>query len=273
VLKHRILTALALIPLVVWGIYALSSEHLAYVLAVFVAIGAWEWTRIIGIRQPVLRAVYVLIVAAMMFVLLDQRHETQILHTILFASAAWWLFALFLIVSYQGQQGMSASALPLNILVGLLLLIPTWLSLVVLHGRDGGAHWLLFMFVLIWVADSGAYFVGRKFGRNKLAPKVSPGKSREGVMGALLFATIYVLLGGMFWLEISSDKMIEFVLMCLVIVLVSVEGDLLESLYKRRAGVKDSGNILPGHGGVLDRIDSVTAAAPLFVLGIQLLEI
>jgi phosphatidate cytidylyltransferase len=123
--------------------------------------------------------------------------------------------------------------------------------------------------ILIWVADSGAYFVGRQWGKNKLAPRVSPGKTIEGLLGALAGGLIWGY-AGMVWFEPKSGWL--FVALCFVTVLFSVLGDLVESLFKRNAGVKDSGQLLPGHGGVLDRLDSLTSAAPVFVLGLMLLE-
>jgi len=149
------------------------------------------------------------------------------------------------------------------------VLVPAWASLVVIHGVDPqGPRLLLFLMVLIWVADSFAYFAGRRWGRTKLAPVISPGKTREGVYGALAGAVLCG--GGLVWLMPQGNPLL-LILFCLLIVLVSVVGDLFESLMKRQAGVKDSGSLLPGHGGMLDRIDSLTAAAPLFLLGLLLL--
>lgn len=272
-LKHRVLTALILIPLVFWGIFSLSSEGMSYALGVIVLIGSWEWTRMIGINQLAFRALYVAFMATLLFILRDHYLDHDVVQFALYISAAWWLIGLYLIFSYRSEKGFAKQQLPFNMLVGFVLLIPTWLALLNLHNRIDGSHWLLFVLALMWVADSGAYFVGRKFGKNKLAPYVSPGKSREGVMGAVLAAIVYAILSATFWLNIDSAKLMEFVGLCVIIVLVSVEGDLVESLFKRRIGIKDSGNILPGHGGVLDRIDSVMAAAPMFVLGAMLLEI
>jgi len=274
VLKHRILTAAFLIPFFIWGIFSLSTQHFAYMIGAFVSVGAWEWTRLIGIRNISFRGLYVVLIVGIQFILLDHLSDSLVLDVALIASGVFWLFALYLIISYRGQKGVSQSLLPLNLLIGVILLVPTWLALLTLHGRIiDGAEWLLFALSIIWVADSAAYFVGRKFGKNKLAPHVSPGKSREGVMGAVVASLIYSLLAGVYWLGVPDTKLLSFMFLCMVVVIVSVEGDLLESLYKRRVGVKDSGIILPGHGGVLDRIDSVMAAVPVFVLGTRLLEI
>ena len=125
----------------------------------------------------------------------------------------------------------------------------------------------MFFFALIWVADIAAYFVGKRFGKNKLAPKLSPGKSREGVLGALLASVVMAIIGLQMF-TFSKQASLYFIGLCVLTALISVVGDLYESLLKRNAGVKDSGTILPGHGGVLDRVDSITAAAPGYLLGL-----
>ena len=145
----------------------------------------------------------------------------------------------------------------------MLVLIPAWLALVRLHAQ--GPALMLFLLLLVVAADIGAYFAGRHFGRNKLAPRVSPGKTWEGVMGGVVGAAVVALVG----VSIFHVSAAPFIGLSLVTVLASVVGDLTESLFKRHAGVKDSGSLLPGHGGVLDRVDSVTAAAPIFLVGLE----
>jgi phosphatidate cytidylyltransferase len=132
-----------------------------------------------------------------------------------------------------------------------------------------GAQWLLFALCLVWAADVGAYFAGRSFGHTKLAPQVSPGKTWEGVLGGLVFAGL-VALWGSWWFALPALKLVP---VCLVVVAFSVVGDLTESLLKRFAGLKDSGTLFPGHGGVMDRIDSLTSAMPVLLLGLQVLEV
>jgi phosphatidate cytidylyltransferase len=143
-------------------------------------------------------------------------------------------------------------------------LIPAWAGLVDLH--QASPWWLLYVFCLVWGADTGAYFAGRKFGKHKLAPSVSPAKTIEGLVGGLC-VTGALIIGLAFYLQLPAMRFAAFVSLSFLTVLASVLGDLLESMIKRQAGVKDSGNIFPGHGGALDRIDSLTAAAPLFALG------
>jgi len=153
---------------------------------------------------------------------------------------------------------------------GPFVLLPAWLALVRLHAQGptlDGPQLLTFLLLLVVAADVGAYFAGRAFGKHKLAPRVSPGKTWEGVAGGLAGASLLALAGAL-WFELPLPR---FVLLCVLVVMISVVGDLAESLFKRHAGVKDSGSILPGHGGILDRIDSLTAAGPCFVLGMDYL--
>lgn len=155
-------------------------------------------------------------------------------------------------------------------ITGLLVLIPAWTGLVWIHQLDRGPYLVLSLLILIWIADSSAYFAGRRWGRHKLAPAVSPGKTREGAYGALAGGLCWgVTLA--FWYAPTGGLGIGLVLLCLVTVLASIIGDLYESLIKRERGLKDSGALLPGHGGILDRIDSLTAAAPVFALGLYVL--
>jgi phosphatidate cytidylyltransferase len=154
---------------------------------------------------------------------------------------------------------------PSAAVAGLVVLVPAWLALSQLHAHN--PLFMLFLLLLVVAADVGAYFAGRRFGRHKLAPRVSPGKTWEGVGGGVVGATIVAIIGAL-WLHMPF---LLFIALCVVVVFASIVGDLTESLFKRHAGLKDSGNLLPGHGGVLDRVDSITAAAPVFLVGLQAL--
>ncbi|MDH5258746.1 MAG: phosphatidate cytidylyltransferase, partial [Gammaproteobacteria bacterium] len=189
------------------------------------------------------------------------------------ASVGWWLVQIAQLSSYAGETGIEADKSLENLWTGVALLVPTWASLVFIHqDATNGPQLVLFLMILIWSADSGAYFSGRKFGKNKLAPLVSPGKTKEGAYGAFAASGIVAFIGGI-WLELGFFQFIFFMVLSMVVVVFSIGGDLLESVYKRKAEIKDSGTLLPGHGGVLDRIDSLMSASPVFALGIWLLGI
>lgn len=268
-LKQRVLTALVLVPLVIGGIFYLPNLYFALGLAVFVLIGAWEWTKLVGLT-PVPASGFVLLTACILALLL---YSAPINHwLVLLPAGLWWLLALWLIIAYRGEQQRFDKPM-LQSLAGLLVLVPSWYALVQIHSIvDYGSWWVMSLMFIIWSADSGAYFAGRALGRNKLAPFVSPGKSWEGVIGGLLLSLLVAFVAAR-ELGLDNGQQLQFLFATVIIVFVSVEGDLLESLYKRRAGMKDSGRIFPGHGGVLDRIDSLTAAAPFFLAALILLGI
>jgi phosphatidate cytidylyltransferase len=174
------------------------------------------------------------------------------------AALAWWVFALVWVAIAPARVNRVTAAG-----AGLLVLVPAWLALARLHAA--GPQWLLFLILLVVAADVGAYFAGRRFGNNKLAPRVSPGKTWEGVLGGFVAAALLAAVG-VWWFKVDAPR---FLALCIVVVVASIIGDLTESLFKRHAGLKDSGRLLPGHGGLLDRVDSVTAAAPVFLIGLE----
>jgi phosphatidate cytidylyltransferase len=159
----------------------------------------------------------------------------------------------------------------IKFIVALPVLVPAWGALNALHLSDQqGPALVLFLVVLMWIADSGAYFAGRSLGRHKLAPSISPGKTWEGVFGGLVACAVYALIAGN-WFSLGNLQLSLFIMLALVTAAISVAGDLFISLLKRQEGIKDSGNLIPGHGGILDRIDSLLAAAPVFLFGYGLL--
>jgi len=273
VLKQRLLTALALIPLVIWAVLELSTAVLGLILALFVLLGSWEWARLIGLHSTLARFAYVTFIAMLLYLskFLLATSENFIFAALVVAGL-WWLIGTVWVFRYRGETGLKPIDTQFGLFVGVIVLIPTWLAMTYIHAfSEDGPAMLLFVMVLIWAADSGAYFAGRKFGKHKLAPQVSPGKTIEGVVGGLVAAALFSVIGATsFDLPVLGG--ISFVLLSLIVVLLSVIGDLFESLFKRRAGVKDSGQLLPGHGGVLDRIDSLTAAAPIFALALAVFE-
>lgn len=267
-LLQRLLTAAILIPLVIWGDLTASTPILAVVMAVVILLGAWEWRRFAGLSNAA--GIGVVAGTAMMMGLLWQGMWSSGMAwpTMLLPALLWWLLAFYWVRHYP-RLGWGRST-AVRLMVGAMILLPCWVAVVALHAHgEQGPEYLLYMLVLIWAADSGAYFAGRRWGRRKLAPEVSPGKTIEGLWGALATSMVWAVIG-LLWLEPVLP--VWFVLLSLVMVLFSVLGDLTESMFKRMVGLKDSGQILPGHGGVLDRIDSLTAAAPVFVLGLMLMD-
>jgi phosphatidate cytidylyltransferase len=273
-LKQRILTAMVLMPLTVWALFAWSALAFAVFLGVFILVGAWEWTALCGLQKLPARLVYVAFIgvsggafAASPSLLLKAVWMWPLMALVML----WWLWAFIEVLAYQDvRQGFLAS-LPGKLLSGFFVLVPAWLAPLVLRDLPQGTlpdgRWLtLYLLGIVWVADSGAYFAGHRWGRTKLAPHVSPGKTWEGVVGGLVAVLALALLAGVFGWRFAGNELVVWVTLSLTTAFVSVFGDLFESRAKRAAGVKDSGSIFPGHGGVLDRIDAFTAAAPVFTL-------
>lgn len=266
-LLSRLLTALILVPLVFLAVLKLSEGWFVLLLDLVVLAACWELTRLAGLRSPAARLVAVLLMGLLLWQFhLFGRGEWAV--PFLQALATWWLLNLVVLLSGRVRVTTFEGWRPLRLLVGMLFLAGAWLALARLHALpEVGPELMMFLLVLVWIADSAAYFSGRALGRHKLAPAISPGKTVEGALGALASAVIpagFLIWSG--WVEAPAWML---VLLCILTVAVSIGGDLWESVLKRERGVKDSGNILPGHGGVLDRIDSQIAASPFFVAGLM----
>lgn len=259
-LKQRVVTAAILAPLVLAGLFSLSGGAFALLIGVVVLLSAWEWANLAGIERPALRLGYMLALALLM--LAGWFGGAAYAAWPLWLAAIGWLANLYWVARYPARSD-QWRAPAVRLAMGLWVLLPCWVGFIQL--RESGVEWLLYVLLLVWLADTGAYFAGRRFGRRKLAPRVSPGKSWEGVYGGLV-ASALLALGFIAWTDIGRGEGAWLVVATLMVTLVSVLGDLLESMLKRLRGLKDSGNLLPGHGGVLDRIDSLTAAVPLFAL-------
>ncbi len=265
-LKQRILTAIPLIALVVWGLLTQPAEVIFYALLFVLSIGAWEWARLSGVTNPLLRAVYALIVLVGIYFLNQFAHQSQLLHSILALTVIFWFVATY-IMFVKGPRQQSTEVSIAKLVIGFVVLIPPVLAL--MHLREQGTGWLFFCLSFVWVADSGAYFAGKKFGKVKLAPALSPGKTREGLYGAVFATSVYSYAAGMYF-DLQVIDILMLLIISVLATFVSVAGDLFISLLKRETGLKDTGRILPGHGGVLDRIDSVTSSAPFFALFLSL---
>jgi len=273
VLRQRLFSALILVPLVVLAVLKLDLSWFALLVAAAMLLAAWEWGSLIPLRVSGARIGYLVFILALIAVSWRSARAEIFVDTVLWAALAWWLFVLFWITRPTLGGSETGTHSLAKAILGCGLMVSTWLALVVLHSRpDQGPHWVLYLLILVWVADSGAFFAGRQFGRTKLAPKVSPGKTWEGVFGGLIACALFAF-GYARFLELQGLALTGFILVSLVTVLFSVAGDLLESLLKRQQGVKDSGTLIPGHGGILDRIDSLFAAAPIFLFGLRWIEL
>jgi phosphatidate cytidylyltransferase len=256
-LKQRIMTAVPALAALLIVLFVLPPMIAKLAFAAMILIGAWEWSGLLKLQRRIARLGFVALIAALLvtFVLVADDVAVDV---VLKVALAWWLIALIWVFNFPTPIPKMAGWI-----CGVLVLIPAYLAIVSLYSMAPAM--LLFVLIIVWAADVGAYFVGKRFGRVKLAPSISPGKTWEGVLGGLALVAVLALVRA-HWLEINIAVLLPF---CLAVASISIIGDLTVSMFKRNAGVKDSGQLFPGHGGVLDRIDSVTAAAPLFALGIS----
>jgi phosphatidate cytidylyltransferase len=261
-----------MVPVVVGGILLLPTSLLALGMALVIAGGLWEWSRMVPLHGGTARTAFLATGLALAGVVWLISPATVIL-PILVVALLWWLWVLYWLAHFGISTQRSASVTALKLAGGYLVMLPAWTALVVLHGRaEDGPLITLFLLVVIWLADSGAYFAGQRWGSRKLAAVISPGKTWEGVYGAMATSGLFALVAGLLYSH-SLAWTAGLVVVTMVTVMFSIAGDLLESLMKRQCGVKDSGNIIPGHGGILDRIDSLTAAAPVFLLGLYSVQL
>jgi phosphatidate cytidylyltransferase len=266
-LRSRIATALVLAPVTLGAVFFLPAQAFALFMALVVLMGAWEWTAMMRLVSRSQRTVYILTV---LFVIVALQKLMQQYQQVIFAAAAvWWLLATVLVVVYPRFSGFWCRR-PCKALVGILLLVPTWAALVSIRELEQGPWLVVYLFLLVWGADTGAYFAGKRFGKRKLMPRVSPAKSWAGVGGAVATVLLVSMLVQPY-LHFAQAMPIGIYVLALVVLFASVIGDLTESMFKRQCGIKDSGSLLPGHGGVMDRIDSLTAAAPVLALCLLLL--
>jgi phosphatidate cytidylyltransferase len=262
-LKTRILTAVVLACILLAGLFLLSPPSAVLAIGVVFTVAAWEWGGFGALRGRAARAAYAAGVALMLFFAWRWTAEPRHLLLLLGVACAWWAIALVWLSWVPSRHH------PTLVLVcGLPVLVPAFIAVarlqVTTQGFARGPQIVLWLVLLVIAADVGAYFAGRSLGRRKLAPRVSPGKTLEGAVGGLLMVAL-VAWGGAAHFGLPPPAVVAF---GCAVGLYSIVGDLTESMFKRAAGLKDSGVMLPGHGGLLDRIDSVTAAAPLYALGL-----
>jgi phosphatidate cytidylyltransferase len=254
-LKQRIITAVVALIALGLVLFVLPPLAAELIIALVIIAGAWEWSAFLQCRSITMRIVYVSLVAAGMAAV--NLAWPDAVMSVLQAALLWWLLALVWTFVFPTRI-----PLAFRWLCGGFVLVPLYAALVLLY--EVSPSLLLFALLIVWAADIGAYFVGKRFGRVKLAPKISPGKTWEGVLGGMALVVILTLGRGL-WIDSNLAALVPF---CLGVAALSIVGDLTVSMFKRTVGLKDSGTLFPGHGGVLDRIDSVSAAAPLFALGL-----
>jgi len=264
-LRKRVITAAVLAVALLAVLFWLPATATVVALTALVLMGAWEWSAFLRLAAAPQRMAYVALVALLLPAVWLITATPEGRNIVLSAAVLWWLGALgWIVFAPRRVTAWSAG------LAGLLALVPAWLALVRLRlDLPRGAQWVLFALLLVWAADTGGFFFGRRYGRVRLAPQVSPGKTWEGVLGGVAVSAL-VAIAGSAWFGVP---ILVFVPLCLAVVGFSIVGDLTESLLKRFAGLKDSGTLFPGHGGVMDRIDSVTGAAPVLFFGLTILGV
>ncbi|CUX97265.1 phosphatidate cytidylyltransferase [Candidatus Hoaglandella endobia] len=284
-LKSRLVTAFILIPIVIAALFLLSPIKLVFVSLAVCMLSAWEWGQLAGLSSRSQRIWLLaisfcsLLLALMIFNLPDYLPFMQILQAqyVLWAAAIiWWQVALLLVLYYPNSATFWRNSKTLLLVFGSLTILPFFWGILALrqyhYGINHfiGAWLLLYVIVLVWGADSGAYILGRMIGRHKLAPKISPAKTWEGLVGGLITSSIIAWIFVRYTPIIDAAAPLALLICSMVAFFVSVLGDLTESMFKREAGIKDSSHLIPGHGGILDRIDGLMAAVPVFA-GLMLL--
>lgn len=265
-MKERIVAALVLTPLAIAAVLLLPTPWFLVLMAALLLAALWEWTRLAG---SVGRGKRLLILGghAAAMAALARWGWPHLFEPIAAIGVLWWALALAWLARFDFASMPKRRWRWLKLVAGSLAIIPAWAALALLHWiPEVGPRWTLFALALVWAADTGAYFAGRRFGRRKLAPRISPGKTWAGAWGGLagsvLLALAFAPLLGVEWSDLH-----RLLLLALLAAIASIVGDLFESLIKRHSGAKDSGALIPGHGGLLDRVDGVLAALPVFAVG------
>lgn len=264
-LKHRVITAIGLLSIFVLVLFFMPPIYWAAFVAVVVLLGMYEWLQLASVKSVVSKS---LLYGALLVAIYSLYQQLIPIKIIVYVSALLWVILISGTLVGKPRVLFSQSV---KLVIAVWLLATTWWLLNILRLQSHGELWVLFFLGIIWCADIGAYFSGKRFGKNKLAPHVSPGKTIEGLVGGLIAVSLLSILV-IINTELKAVWM-PMLLLCLITGLVSVGGDLYESQLKRQANMKDSSNILPGHGGILDRVDSILAGLPFFIAGLLLLKL
>lgn len=275
-MKQRIISALILAPLVILGIFFLPFTAFTVALLSIIGIGFWEWTQFVPGENRWVKLAPLVLGLGVTFVAIPFDSSslalfTQPTFTMTLVGVTWWLIASLLAITYPNSTRFWSDSRFFRYLFGVLTLVPFFWSILVLRAINidiepfYGAKLVMFVCLLVWTADSGAYFAGKRFGKHKMAPSVSPNKTIEGLVGGIIAAGAIGLIAAA-WFDIHFTNLFSALVIIASTVIISVLGDLVESMFKRASNIKDSGTIIPGHGGILDRIDSLTAAFPVFTL-------
>jgi len=264
-LKQRIISAVAAILVLLAAVYYLDHPQLRWIVLPIWTLGAWEWAGFLKNITNTKRLAFTICAFVLMCAVSLGYFNLAVVQSILFIAAFFWFIA-----AIQVRQFPKEFSTGFTLVAGFLVIVPSYVAFDYLLKNFKIVYVVIFL-LMIWAADVGAYFSGKALGKNKLAPAVSPGKTREGAVGGLIFSLIIALLAAKYLLDIAwLNTLRHFAVLTILVVISSVIGDLTVSMFKRNAGVKDSGVFLPGHGGVLDRVDSLCAGVIFFTLWLML---
>ena len=260
-LKQRVITALLLIPLVFAALWFLPTTGIAVLVAALMMACVWEWSLFLPLQGGA-RVAYTASSGGLMLMLHPDLFGPELANSVLMGGLVWWLLASLWLFIYPRGFGAQSPSLWLRALIGYVAVVPCYLGFWQLHGMAQGRELIFLLLFLVWATDTGGYFAGKRFGQRKLAPLISPKKTWEGLFGGVGLAVLLALLADQFIFQFGWAVAVS---LGLAVALISIVGDLMVSMFKRQTGIKDTGNLFPGHGGALDRLDSMLSASPVML--------